>query len=45
MKKQWFGLALLLLTIIGTVIVYPYLPNQVAEHWNYKEVPDHYFET
>ncbi|WP_462410696.1 SdpI family protein [Neobacillus sp. Marseille-QA0830] len=42
MKKHWFGLFMLLLTVIGTVVAYPYLPDQVAEHWNYKGAPDRY---
>ncbi|WP_251548830.1 SdpI family protein [Neobacillus muris] len=42
MKKYGFGLFLLLLTVIGTVAAYPYMPDQVAEHWNYKGVPDRY---
>jgi uncharacterized membrane protein len=42
MKKHWFGFILLLLVVIGTAISYPYLPEQVAVHWNYKGVPDRF---
>jgi uncharacterized membrane protein len=40
MKRHWFGLCLLVIAIIGTCISYPYLPEQVAVHWNYKGVPN-----
>jgi len=42
MKKYWFGLVLLLLSLIVTFISYPYLPEKIAIHWNYKGVPDDY---
>lgn len=42
MKRQWFGLFLLLLVVIGTCFSYPYLPEQVGVHWNYKGVPDQF---
>lgn len=44
MKKHWFGLILLALIIIGTAISYPYLPQQVCIHWNYKGVPDDFVQ-
>lgn len=44
MKKHWFGLFLLALTVIGTAISYPYLPEQVGFHWNYKGVPDDFVQ-
>src|SRR5574342_216381 len=44
MKKHWFGLILLALIIIGTAISYPYLPQQVGIHWNYKGVPDDFVQ-
>jgi uncharacterized membrane protein len=40
MKRHWFGLFLLVIVVIGTCIAYPYLPQQVAVHWNYKGAPD-----
>jgi uncharacterized membrane protein len=40
MKRPWFGLLILVITVIGTFISYPYLPQQVAVHWNYKGAPD-----
>ncbi|MEH7333018.1 SdpI family protein [Neobacillus drentensis] len=40
MKRNWFGLFLLIIIIIGTCISYPYLPEQIAVHWNYKGVPN-----
>ncbi|ULT54459.1 SdpI family protein [Neobacillus drentensis] len=40
MKKYGFGLAVLIMSIIVTFISYPYLPEQIAVHWNYKGVPD-----
>jgi uncharacterized membrane protein len=40
MKKHWFGLFLIILVVIGTVISYPYLPSKVGVHWNYKGAPD-----
>ncbi|MDN3017085.1 SdpI family protein [Paenibacillus sp. BSR1-1] len=42
MKKNWFGLFLLIIIIIGTCISYPYLPEQIAVHWNYKGAPNSY---
>lgn len=44
MKKHWFGLFLLVLIVIGTAISYPYLPEQVGIHWNYKGVPDDFVQ-
>jgi uncharacterized membrane protein len=40
MKRHWFGLFLLVIVVIGTCIAYPYLPQQVAVHWNYRGAPD-----
>ncbi|MBS4211205.1 MULTISPECIES: SdpI family protein [Neobacillus] len=40
MKKYWFGLFLVVITFIATWIAYPYLPEQVANHWNYKGEPN-----
>ncbi|WP_141603955.1 SdpI family protein [Terrilactibacillus laevilacticus] len=40
MKKHWFSLLLLIFTIIVTCISYPYLPQQIAVHWNYRGIPD-----
>lgn len=42
MKKYWFGLVLLLLSLSVTFISYPYLPEKIAIHWNYKGVPNDY---
>ncbi|WP_413305422.1 SdpI family protein [Bacillus sp. 1P10SD] len=44
MKKHWFGLLLLVMVLIGTGIAYPYLPQQVGAHWNYKGVPDEFVQ-
>ncbi|KMY54408.1 hypothetical protein AC623_11085 [Bacillus sp. FJAT-27231] len=42
MKRNWFGLCIVMLSLIGTYISYPYLPEQIAVHWNYKGAPDSY---
>ncbi|MDR4948829.1 SdpI family protein [Neobacillus cucumis] len=44
MKRHWFGLLLIIIAIIGTWIFYPYLPEQIAIHWNYKGEPDRFVE-
>src|SRR5690348_9207126 len=44
MKRHWFGLFLIIITIIGTSIFYPYLPEQIAIHWNYNGEPDHFVD-
>ncbi|MEH7097236.1 SdpI family protein [Neobacillus vireti] len=42
MKKYGFGLAIIIMSIILTFISYPYLPDRIAVHWNYKGAPDDY---
>lgn len=40
MKRHWFSLLLLVIVLAGTAIAYPYLPDLVSVHWNYKGAPD-----
>jgi uncharacterized membrane protein len=44
MKRQWFGLFLIIIAIIGTWISYPHLPEQIAIHWNYKGEPNRFVD-
>lgn len=39
MKRNWFGLIILLVTVIGTWVAYPYMPDRIPTHWNYEGVP------
>ncbi|MCJ8008661.1 SdpI family protein [Lederbergia wuyishanensis] len=40
MKRHWFGLIILVIIVFITCISYPFLPEQIGMHWNYKGVPD-----
>ncbi|MBS4196688.1 SdpI family protein [Lederbergia citri] len=40
MKRHWFGLFLLIIVVLITCISYPYLPEQMGIHWDYKGVPN-----
>ncbi|WP_164745667.1 SdpI family protein [Neobacillus mesonae] len=40
MKRHWFGLVLLIISMIGTCFAYPYLPDQIGVHWNFRGEPN-----
>ncbi|RDU38879.1 hypothetical protein DRW41_04800 [Neobacillus piezotolerans] len=42
MKRNWFGIIILLATVLGTWAAYPYLPDRIPTHWNYEGVPDQF---
>lgn len=42
MKKNKLILLLIALSFIGTLIIYNYLPNEIAFHWNTKGQPNNY---
>jgi uncharacterized membrane protein len=44
MKRLWFGLSLLIISLIATCISYPYLPEQLPVHWNFKGVPNSFMD-
>ncbi|WP_316568786.1 SdpI family protein [Neobacillus sp. YIM B06451] len=42
MKRYWLGIIILLATVLGTWIAYPYLPDRIPTHWNFEGVPDQF---
>lgn len=42
MKRHWFGLVLIVLSLAGMWMAYPYLPDQLPIHWNYKGIADNF---
>jgi len=41
-RREWLMLLILLSTLIAAVLIYPYMPEQVPIHWNFRGEVDDY---
>ena len=44
MKRNYYfpTAAMIVATLVVTALLYPHLPDQIPEHWNFKGEIDHY---